>query len=53
MAKSSVLRHPSSNLEPLVLYFTAEVMDDKNKASVDILTYIRHPMTKPLLLFME
>ncbi|XP_045028546.1 uncharacterized protein LOC116922159 [Daphnia magna] len=30
-----------------------EVLDDKNKASLDILTYIRHPMTKPLLLFME
>ncbi|KZS09252.1 Uncharacterized protein APZ42_026576, partial [Daphnia magna] len=41
------------NLEPLILYFTAEVLDDKNKVSLDILTYIRHPMTKPLLLFME
>lgn len=38
-------------LQPLILYFTAEVADDKSKLAIDILTYLKHPQTEPSLNF--
>ena len=39
-------------LQPLILYFTAEVADDKSKSAIDILTYLKHPQTEPFLNFL-
>ncbi|KZS16462.1 Cc8L18.2-like protein [Daphnia magna] len=38
-------------LQPLILYFTVEVADDKSKLAIDILTYLKHPQTEPFLNF--
>nr|CAH0103573.1 unnamed protein product [Daphnia galeata] len=40
-------------LQPLILYFTAEVADDKSKSEIDILTYLKHPQTEPFLNFLN
>lgn len=40
-------------LAALRLYFTAEVAEDKSKASEQILTTLNHPLTEPFLIFLE
>jgi hypothetical protein len=40
-------------LQTLILYFTAEVADDKSKSAIDILTYLKHPQTEPFLNFLN
>ena len=40
-------------LQPLILYFTAEVADDKSKSAIDIQTYLKHPQTEPFFNFLD
>lgn len=40
-------------LGPLILYFTDEVEEDRMKSNEEILSYLLHPMTEPLLLFLK